>query len=161
MTRSWSAVVAVGHQVGRRRLPWPVGGLIVPGHHGRVAGCETTAKAPGVLQSNDRIRTGILHMKWVKGVSGNPGGRPKLELSIRELAQQHSMEALETLVHVMRTGRRSEQVVAANAILDRAYGKPTQSVEMSGDRTTLVDLLVSLNNSNDRAIEGETGVDTA
>jgi hypothetical protein len=87
-------------------------------------------------------------MKCVKGVSGNPGGRPKLELSIRELAQQHSMEALETLVHVMRTGRRSEQVVAANAILDRAYGKPTQSVEMSGDRTTLVDLLVSLNDNH-------------
>jgi hypothetical protein len=87
-------------------------------------------------------------MKWVKGVSGNPGGRPKLELSIRELAQQHSMEALETLVHVMRTGRRGEQIVAANAILDRAYGKPTQSVEMSGDRTTLVDLLVSLNDNH-------------
>ena len=87
-------------------------------------------------------------MKWVKGVSGNPGGRPKLELSIRELAQQHSVAALETLVHVMRTGRRGEQVVAANAILDRAYGKPTQSVEMSGDRTTLVDLLVSLNKSH-------------
>jgi hypothetical protein len=87
-------------------------------------------------------------MRWAKGVSGNPGGRPKLEVSIRELAQQHGMEALETLVQVMRTGRRSEQVVAANAILDRAYGKPTQSVEMSGDRSTLVDLLVSLNNSH-------------
>jgi hypothetical protein len=87
-------------------------------------------------------------MKWVKGVSGNPGGRPKLEVSIRELAQQHGMEALETLVHVMRTGRRSEQVVAANAILDRAYGKPSQSIEMSGDRTTLVDLLVSMNKSH-------------
>ena len=34
----------------------------------------------------------------------------------------------------------------------------TQSVEMSGDRTTLVDLLVSLN-SNDHAIEGEPGAD--
>jgi hypothetical protein len=58
------------------------------------------------------------------------------------------MEALETLVHVMRTGRRGEQIVAANAILDRAYGKPSQSIEMSGDRTTLVDLLVSLNTSS-------------
>ena len=48
----------------------------------------------------------------------------------------------------MRTGRRGEQIVAANAILDRAYGKPTQSIEMSDDRTTLVDLLVSINKSH-------------
>ena len=87
-------------------------------------------------------------MKWVKGVSGNPGGRPKLEVSIRELAQRNSMEALETLVQVMRTGKPGERLVAANAILDRAYGRPTQSVEMSGDRTTLVDLLVSINKSH-------------
>jgi hypothetical protein len=140
--------VALGHGMGRRRLPWPLGGLIVPGHHGRVARLKTTDEAQRVIQSNDRMRSGILHMKWVKGVSGNPGGRPKLELSIRELAQQHSMEALETLVHVMRTGRRGEQIVAANAILDRAYGRPSQSIEMSSDRTTLVDLLVSLNNSH-------------
>jgi hypothetical protein len=97
-------------------------------------------------------------MKLVKGVSGNPGGRPKLEVSIRELAQQHGMEALETLVHVMRTGRRSEQVVAANAILDRAYGKPSQSIEMSSDRTTLVDLLVSMNKSH---AEGGPEADSA
>ena len=98
-------------------------------------------------------------MKWVKGVSGNPGGRPKLEVSIRELAQENSMEALETLVQVMRTGKPGERLIAANAILDRAYGKPTQSVEMSGDRTTLVDLLVSLNNSH--AVNGEPEADSA
>ncbi|UEM06359.1 hypothetical protein JL101_013290 [Skermanella rosea] len=87
-------------------------------------------------------------MKWVKGVSGNPGGRPKLEVNIRNLAQQNSMEALETLVEVMRTGKPGERLIAANAILDRAYGRPTQSVEMSGSRETLVDLLVSLNTSS-------------
>jgi hypothetical protein len=90
-------------------------------------------------------------------MSGNPGGRPKLKVNLRELAQENSMEALETLVQVMRTGKPGERLIAANAILDRAYGKPTQSVEMSGDRTTLVDLLVSLNNSH--AADGEAGVD--
>jgi hypothetical protein len=87
-------------------------------------------------------------MKWVKGVSGNPGGRPKLEVSIRDLAQENSMEALETLVQVMRTGKPGERLIAANAILDRAYGKPSQSIEVSNDRTTLVDLLVSINKSH-------------
>ena len=98
-------------------------------------------------------------MKWVKGMSGNPGGRPKLEVSIRDLAQQNSMEALETLVQVMRTGKPGERLIAANAILDRAYGRPTQSVEMSGDRSTLVDLLVSLNQSH--PVEGGPEADRA
>jgi hypothetical protein len=97
-------------------------------------------------------------MKWLKGVSGNPGGRPKLEVSIRELAQQNSMEALETLVQVMRTGKPGERLIAANAILDRAYGRPTQSVEMSGPQLSLVDLLVSLS-ANDTAIKKEISED--
>src|SRR4051812_20203347 len=82
------------------------------------------------------------------GQSGNPGGRPKGERSVREIAQQHTAAAMETLVTVMQTGKNSERVQAATALLDRGWGKPTQSVEMSGDRTTLVDLLVSLNNSH-------------
>jgi hypothetical protein len=89
--------------------------------------------------------------------SGNPGGRPKLELSVREVAQQYSIEALETLVHVMRTGKPGDRITAANAVLDRAYGRPKQSVEMSGSGVTLVDLLVSLNNSH--AVDGEPEAD--
>jgi hypothetical protein len=96
-------------------------------------------------------------MVFVKGVSGNPGGRPKLELSVRELAQQYSTEALETLVHVMRTGKPGDRITAANAVLDRAYGRPTQSVEMTGSQLSLVDLLVSLNKSH--AVDGEPEVD--
>ncbi|KJB89843.1 hypothetical protein N826_15470 [Skermanella aerolata KACC 11604] len=92
-------------------------------------------------------------------MSGNPGGRPKLKVNLRELAQENTMEALETLVQVMRTGKPGERLVAANAILDRAYGRPTQSVEMSGDRSTLVDLLVSLNKSH--PVDGEQEADRA
>jgi hypothetical protein len=91
------------------------------------------------------------------GQSGNPGGRPKGERSVREIAQQHTAAAMETLVTVMQTGKNSERVQAAMALLDRGWGKPTQSVEMSGDRTTLVDLLVSLNNSH--AADGEARAD--
>ena len=87
-------------------------------------------------------------MKGVKGVSGNPGGRPKLELSIRELAQRDSMEALETLVHVMRTGRRGEQVVAVGpgqvrqpgqvVVGDRLVGAPRPAVATATSLTSLL-----------------------
>lgn len=62
---------------------------------------------------------------WKPGQSGNPGGRPRISREVRELAQAHTVEAIETLVDVCRNGKSgSERVKAANAILDRAAGKP-------------------------------------
>ncbi|HEY0835620.1 MAG TPA: DUF5681 domain-containing protein [Azospirillum sp.] len=79
------------------------------------------------------------------GQSGNPGGRPKGERRVRELAQQNTIEALDALVHVMRTGRPSERVAAANAILDRGWGRPMQAVNVDTTlRMSLVDLLASM-----------------
>ena len=64
-----------------------------------------------------------------KGQSGNPGGRPKIEREIVDLARSHSMEAIETLVRIMRSGKPAEALAASNAILDRAFGRPKQTVD--------------------------------
>ena len=40
---------------------------------------------------------------WQKGIaSPNPGGRPKFMHDLQELARQHTSEAIETLVKIMR-----------------------------------------------------------
>jgi hypothetical protein len=70
-----------------------------------------------------------------KGISGNPGGRrPDDEETkeIKALARQHSKEALEKLVHWLRNGKEKSSVTAAQAILDRGFGKPAQAIEHSG-----------------------------
>lgn len=70
-----------------------------------------------------------------KGQSGNPGGRPKEDPELKNLARAHTAEAIATLVAIM-TGQRSPasaRVAAANALLDRGYGKPQQSVELGGE----------------------------
>ena len=61
-----------------------------------------------------------------RGTSGNPGGRPKATHSIQELARHHTIEALDVLVQIMLNERAppNARVAAANALLDRAYGKP-------------------------------------
>ena len=62
--------------------------------------------------------------------AGRPAGvsnksSPKQSQRLSELAKTYTEEALDTLVDVARNGRTdAARVSAANALLDRAYGKP-------------------------------------
>jgi hypothetical protein len=67
-----------------------------------------------------------------KGQSGNPGGRPAIESRIRRLAQRNSRRAIVTLVRLLRSKNERVQFMAANALLDRAVGKPAQAVALTG-----------------------------
>jgi hypothetical protein len=70
-------------------------------------------------------------MKFQPGQSGNPGGRPKENNEVKELARNHSQEAIERLAFWMRSDNPKASVSASNALLDRGYGKPAQTI--SGD----------------------------
>ena len=65
-----------------------------------------------------------------KGQSGNPGGRPKVVAEVKELARAHTGEAIETLVSIMTNPKSAPaaRVSAANALLDRGFGKPAQHI---------------------------------
>ena len=67
---------------------------------------------------------------WKPGQSGNPGGRPRVLRDIQELAQQHTDKAVEALVAALDDPRSC--VAAASALLDRGYGKPRQTTELTG-----------------------------
>ena len=64
-----------------------------------------------------------------KGRSGNPGGRSKLPANIREAFRAKAPEALEVLTRCLQSGDDRIAMLAAQAILDRGYGKPTQSID--------------------------------
>jgi hypothetical protein len=70
--------------------------------------------------------------KGHKKFGGRTKGAPnRTSLDIRQLARQYTTEALETLVSILwdTESGASARVSAANILLDRAWGKPTQSVD--------------------------------
>ena len=65
----------------------------------------------------------------LKGVSGNPGGRPKGDATVKELARAHTVEAIGTLVAMLQAGSERTRVAAAEALLSRGWGTPTAHIE--------------------------------
>ncbi len=70
---------------------------------------------------------------FVKGKTGNPGGRPKGAFEARDLARKHTKAAIDKLFSIMQEGTSEQsQVSAAMALLDRGWGKPIAVKEHGG-----------------------------
>ena len=67
--------------------------------------------------------------RFLPGQSGNPGGRPVEEREMKVLARSHTVEAIEKLVHLMRSAEDQRvQFLAAEALLDRGHGRAAPAV---------------------------------
>lgn len=75
--------------------------------------------------------------------AGRPkGARDKLTreagATLSEMARAHTDDALKTLAQIAVSGEsEAARVSAANALLDRGYGKPSQSVDLSNSDNSL------------------------
>ena len=88
--------------------------------------------------------------KFAPGASGNPGGVSEVRREMQELARLHSVEAIETAVRIMRTGKsETNRLMAVTIILERAWGKPKQDVEITNQGATLEEMLKAIWYSRD------------
>jgi hypothetical protein len=92
---------------------------------------------------------------WVKGVSGNPGGRAKESDELKRLIRDKTQNG-STIVAKMLEWIDCEdshlQIAAVKYLLEYGFGKPKESVELSGS-VTLGDLYSAMRESRLRKVE--------
>jgi len=70
--------------------------------------------------------------RFKPGQSGNPGGRPKVLAEVQEVARQHMPAAMSELARLaLKAKNETTRVAAIRELLDRAYGKPRQGLEIA------------------------------
>jgi hypothetical protein len=76
----------------------------------------------------NRDKTG----KFIKGVSGNPGGRPTKAKEVKELAETLSIPSLTKAFAIVENenSKDSDKLTAITLILAYAVGKPTQTLDV-------------------------------
>ena len=79
-------------------------------------------------------------MPFVKGQSGNPNGRPKELVEVRDLARQHTVDAINKLATWMKSDEARASVMASQILLDRGWGKAVQPV--SGEDGKAIEIIV-------------------
>jgi len=78
---------------------------------------------------------GKIEPRWKKGESGNPNGRPRKLPELDKLLadvlgeEKDGISAGEVILKAIRAKAAKGDVRAAELLLDRAYGKPKQSLD--------------------------------
>jgi len=113
--------------------------------------------ASSVSSSRQRHASSSL---WQPGQSGNPKGRPKATEDLPALARQHTKEAVERLVAIMRADDDGRALAAIQQLLDRGWGRPITPIvdETQGDSLTLLHLIAArrVGEVLQAAMEGQT-----
>lgn len=71
--------------------------------------------------------------KFKKGVSGNPGGKRPIPEDVKKALEELVPDAIDRLKEIVQDRENvpaATAVKAAEAVLDRVYGKPVQSTEL-------------------------------
>ena len=80
----------------------------------------------------NRTKTGRETTQFKPGQSGNPSGRPKIPDDVKQMFREATPRACEVLCQIINDegARYSDRIKAAEVIMDRAWGKAVQAVDV-------------------------------
>jgi len=104
-----------------------------------------------MAKAGNRTRTATSG-SFKPGQSGNPSGRPKSDIRLKELAKEHTEAAIATLVKGLTFKGERSRIAAAEALLDRGWGKASQHIELDAG-----DELVKRMNEAAKKLHGDAG----
>jgi hypothetical protein len=89
-------------------------------------------------------RGGARSTSFKKGQSGNPRGRPKELADLKLIARSHTKEAVERLVHWMRSDDPRASVAAADKLMGRGWGRPPQAVTGAAEGNVVLNIVTGV-----------------
>jgi hypothetical protein len=82
-------------------------------------------------------------MKFPKGKSGNPGGRPKVLGEVQALARQYAPTAIVELARLaLKAKNETARIAAIRELFDRGYGRSRQAMEITAPAGDPLQLLL-------------------
>ena len=69
--------------------------------------------------------------RYLPGITGNPGGRPKINPDVAAALEAGSHAAAQRLVELVSSEDERVALAASMALLDRVLGKPAASLEVT------------------------------
>lgn len=82
----------------------------------------------------------VIGRPFPKGVSGNPGGRPKTDPEVKAILKAAAPDAARRLVEMMYSDNPKIAMWAITDILDRTQGKAIQAQDINMDVSGFVDV---------------------
>jgi hypothetical protein len=107
--------------------------------------------------NNDMGGRGKIEPRWKKGETGNPNGRPKklpaLDLIMANVMGQEKdgITAAEAIIMKLREQAAKGDIKAAQLLLDRAYGKSKQNIDITtqGEKVTVPTIIFTKDKANE------------
>jgi hypothetical protein len=93
---------------------------------------SSTQQTSTEMTAAERRAAALAPYRIKPGEARNPRGRPKKDLDLARMAQQHAMKAVQTLAACLddETASWPAKVSAASELLDRGFGRAPQSLQV-------------------------------